>query len=432
MTRLTRWWNFFYQGVWDDPRHSRRVALVKVLSLSVRSFFDSQLWVRAASLTYDTVLAIVPALALVFAICRGLGFQNLLEEQLLDFFPSQSQVVTTGLEFVDRYLTTTTEGVFVGVGVIFLLWTLFSLMSNVEDAFNEAWSVRQGRSLWRKVTDYTAIFFILPILLICSSGINVAMSAAFQRFLPEAVSAVSWLFDALSWVLIWLFFAGSYMLMPNTHVRPRNALIAGVAAGTAFMVLQWLFVSGQVYVSRYNAIYGSFSFLPLLLLWLQLVWLITLAGAAVCYAMQNIYNISYIDKVADISLDYRERVAVAVMAVVVQRFKAGGPAPTLSLIAHEYALPANLVTVVAERLESSGLLRRLEPGRGAAEPGLTPAFSADRYTVGSVVEALRHSGDGAFIPDFGRRFASVDAAMDALDKHLEASDTPLADLDISS
>lgn len=232
-----RLWEYFNQGVWEDPRRNWKISLVKTLNLSMRSFLNSQLWVRAAALTYSTVLAIVPALALVFAICRGFGFQNLLEDNLHHYFLAQSDIISLGLKFVDSYLDNASEGIFVGVGILFLLWTLFSLMGNVEESFNDAWNVKAPRSWWRKLTDYTAIFFVLPILLICSSGITVLMSSALQYIIPwdGLKGAISWILDSLSVVLIWLFFTGTFLLIPNTAVKFKNALVSGIITAPVFL-----------------------------------------------------------------------------------------------------------------------------------------------------------------------------------------------------
>lgn len=271
------------------------------------------------------LLAIVPALALLFAIGRGFGFQNILTTQLFGYFPSQQKALEAAFRFVDAYLAQASEGIFVGVGILFLLWTLISLVSSVEDAFNKIWGVKYGRSLWRKITDYTAIFLILPVLMICSSGLSIFMSTTLQEAVPLKFMspAISVILDCATIVLTWLFFTGVYMLIPNTTVKFKNALMSGILAGVAFQVLQWLFVTGQLYVSKYNAIYGGFAFLPLLLIWMQLVWVICLSGAVLCYSSQNIFRFSFTSEVTDISALYRRKITLAIMAVVAKRFKMG-------------------------------------------------------------------------------------------------------------
>lgn len=418
VSKATTFYEYIMGGVWSDTRGSWKVKILKTLSLTVKSFFNSDLQTRAAALTYQTVLAIVPALAMLFAIGRGFGFQNLLKSQIFSYLPAQKSAWEQAFKFVDSYLAQASEGLFVGIGIPFLLWTLISLISNVEDCFNKIWGVPRGRSLWRKITDYTAIFLILPVLMICSSGITVFMSSTLQAALPfDFMSPViGWLLDGASFVLTWLFFAGAYMLIPNTKVYFKNALVAGILAGSAFMILQWLFVSGQIYVTKYNAVYGSFSLLPLLLIWLQLVWLITLAGALVCYSSQNIFQFSFSNEIAGISKDYRWRITLAVLSAVVSRFMSEEKPLSDRDLANTYGLPLTLVTDSANLLVECGLLQRVVIGKETDIFGLSPAKDPMSLTVVQVFEIINTHGNRGFIPDFDKRFGAVNAIIDKVEK----------------
>ncbi|MDE6542736.1 MAG: YihY/virulence factor BrkB family protein, partial [Muribaculaceae bacterium] len=248
--RVTGWIQYVSVGVWEQPDTRWYIRFLKVVNLSVRSFTDRDLQSQASSLTYSTLLATVPVLAMLFAIARGFGFQNILKSQLFTYFPAQREVLDKAFTFVDSYLNQASEGLFVGVGLIVMLWTLISLISNVESTFNLVWGVKHGRSLWRRITDYTAIFLVLPILMICASGINVFMSSTLQEAIPFRflTPMVSGLLDLTSLMLTWFFFVGAYLLIPNTRVPFKNAFLAGILTGIGFTVLQWLFVSGAVYV----------------------------------------------------------------------------------------------------------------------------------------------------------------------------------------
>lgn len=429
-------YHYSTSGVWSDTRRNWKVNLMKTANLSVRSFLNADLQNRAASLTYQTLLAIVPALALLFAICRGFGFQNLIESQLFSSFPAQSKALATAMRFVDSYLAQSSEGIFVGIGIIFLLWTLISLISNVEDAFNKIWGIPQGRTMWRKITDYTAIFLILPVLMICASGITVFMSTTIQDNLPLHFLSpvVSTILDCSSLVLVWLFFAGSYLLIPNTKVKFKNAFIAGILAGTAFIILQWLFVNGQIYVTKYNAIYGSFSFLPLLLIWLQLVWLITLSGAVYCYSSQNIFEFSFSNEITKISDDYRLRIILSVMTVSARRYLDEEKPLTDHEIAIEYGLPISLVTAAANRLVDAGLLMNVAPRPGTDTFALAPAVSPASLTLGEVIRRVTDSGSKRFIPDFDDRFKPLNTTLDKIEKSAldEADKTLISSLTINN
>lgn len=416
VAKVMAWWRYVSVGVWRDQRRTWKVNTVKTINLSVRSFLSSDLQSQACALTYSTLLAIVPALALLFAIGRGFGFQDLLKQQLYSYFPSQRSALDAAFNFVDSYLAQASEGIFVGVGIVFLLWTMISLLSNVETSFNSIWRVRQGRTFMRKITDYLAILLVLPVLMICGSGLSILMSTALRNLLPYewSGSAVTLILDCASYVITWVFFAAAYMLIPNAKVKPLSAMISGVVVGTAFQVLQWLFLTGQLYVSKYNAIYGSFSFLPLMLIWLQLVWLITLIGGVLCYASQNIGQFNFSDDVDNISLDYRRSVILVIMAIICKRFVQQKRPLNSSEIAQTYNLPAKLVTRLVLDLHRVRLISFIAAPGELLEHPLQPAVDVSDLTVGEVIRRLQTDGASNFIPDFSSHYAQIIAESKAV------------------
>lgn len=416
VAKVMAWWRYVSVGVWRDQRRTWKVNTVKTINLSVRSFLSSDLQSQACALTYSTLLAIVPALALLFAIGRGFGFQDLLKQQLYSYFPSQRSALDAAFNFVDSYLAQASEGIFVGVGIVFLLWTMISLLSNVETSFNSIWRVRQGRTFMRKITDYLAILLVLPVLMICGSGLSILMSTALRNLLPFewSGSAVTLILDCASYVITWVFFAAAYMLIPNAKVKPLSAMISGVVVGTAFQVLQWLFLTGQLYVSKYNAIYGSFSFLPLMLIWLQLVWLITLIGGVLCYASQNIGQFNFSDDVDNISLDYRRSVILVIMAIICKRFVQQKRPLNSSEIAQTYNLPAKLVTRLVLDLHRVRLISFIAASGELLEHPLQPAVDVSGLTVGEVIRRLQTDGASDFIPDFSSHYAQIIAESNAV------------------
>lgn len=433
--RIMQCWDYCCSGVWSDTRNDWKVNVVKTINLSVRSFLDRDLQSQACALTYRTLLALVPVLALLLAIARGFGLQHLLETELIGYFPSQETVLRTAFGFVDSYLEQASGGLFVGIGLIFLLWTLISLLSSVENAFNNIWQVSKGRSMWRKITDYVAIILILPILMICASGLSIFMSDSLRSFISADIiePAITFLLDCATIVLTWIFFAGSYMLIPNTKVKPVNALISGIIVGTAYQVLQWLFVSGQLYVSKYNAIYGSFSFLPLLLIWMQLVWLITLIGGVLCYAAQNIGEYNFGDKIKQISQSYYRQAALAVMVIIVRRFERGATSLTPHEIAHQYGLPINLVVPIITQLHGIGLINSVYTSNRSCESApVQPSKDVSTLTVDEFMSMLDNDGEAEFIPNFGERYNKIRLLHQNVTTRTSIGDatTKLIDIDI--
>lgn len=429
------WWEYGSDGVWSDHRDTLKVKTVKTLNLTVRTFLNSDLQSKACAMTYRTMLAVVPALALLFAIGRGFGFQNILQNQLYNYFPSQHRALEMAFSFVDSCLAQASEGIFVGVGLVFLLWTIVSLLSSVEETFNQVWGVPYERSFFRKMTDYLAICIILPVLMICSGGLQIFMSTTIQRLLPfDFLSPVlGFSLDVASIAFTWLFFAGAYMLIPNAKVRFKNAILAGVLAGTAFQLLQWLFINGQMGVAKYNAIYGSFSFLPLMLLWMQFSWLITLAGALICSSAQNISMFSFDRQIRNISADYTRKVTLSVLYVILKRFRDRQTPMNTEQLSVSCGIPIRLVRLVTDRLLACGLVIRVITDNNMDdrdELPMQPSMSIEQYTIANVITTLHTYGEKDFIPDLEKKFPQVMQQCDRLTESVRksTSDTLLVNL----
>lgn len=394
-------------GVWDDPRQTTKVRIIRTINLSVNSFLDRDLQNRSMSLTYSTVLAIVPAIALLIAIGRGFGLQDYLQEELYDFFPSQHKAISTALTFVDSYLTAASQGIFVGIGILFLLWTVISLLSHIEDAFNMIWDIRRMRSFYQKVTDYIAICLLIPILMICSSGVSIFMSTTIQDHLnlPFLTPVVNIILEAAPVVLCWVAFSLSFMLIPNTKVSMKYAAISGAICAIAFSILQLLFVNGQIYVSKYNAIYGSFAFLPLLLIWLQLSWLLLLCGCVLTYSLQNVFTFNFNGKSDKLSLDGWHSIALIVMCVVAQRFIAHKKPMSHADIARTYNLPVRIVSKITDKLHAAGLLYSVRIKDG--EFGEAPAVELQDLTIADFLRAYNSEGQMDYISNIRQLYGEL-------------------------
>ena len=235
-----------------------------------------------------------------------------------------------------------------------------------------------------------------------------------------------------SWMFTWLFFTAVYVLIPNTKVKFHNAFIAGVFAGTGFMILQWLFVTGQVYVTRYNAIYGSFAFMPLLLIWLQLTWLVTLSGAVLCYSSQNIFQFSFSTEIAEISRSYRERVTLAVATIIVKKFVDQEKPPTRHDISMIYGIPSRLVADIIDQLVLANIINPVILNAKNEIPGYQPAIDPSLLTVELVVTKLSNLGRSDFIPDFNENFQGIVEFLKKVDLDIstDMSNQRLMDLEI--
>lgn len=416
ISKIISWWKYCSTGVWNDTRKTLGVRIIKILNLSVRSFMDRSLQIRSMALTYSTLLAIVPALALLVAIGRGFGLQDVLQNELYVLFPSQHKMFSTFMQFVDSYLTHSTQGLFVGVGIIVLLYTIISLLSSIEDAFNIIWDIKRERSFFRKFTDYITICLMVPVLLICSSGLSLFMTTVVQDVLyfPFLTTMVKVILDFAPLVLAWAAFTLSYFLIPNTKVGFKYAAISGAFAAIAFYILQFLFMNGQLYVSNYNAIYGSFAFLPLFLVWLQLTWIVLLIGCILTQSLQNVLTFNFIGDEQPLSITAYQKLGILVMSIIAQRFANKLPPLTRSDLSSKYNLPVRTVSRVVHQLKESKLIDYVMHDND--ELALQPAQEVVDLTVADVVEKLDKLGNSQLSPEFDIKYKEFNTLINPLEE----------------
>ncbi len=376
-------------GLWRNLR-----KLVSVIRITAKHFLDDELQLRASALTYNTMLAIVPILAILIAIAGGFGFEKIIESQILESFPAQRDALSTAFQFVDNYLKFSQSGIVIGIGVVFLLWTVISLLSNIEMTMNKIWQAKE-RSLYHKINDYTSLFIILPILMILSSGTSVLITT----FLKDAEEMFGFitpliykLLELSPYFFTIVFFTVAYLLIPNTKVKFKYAFIAGILCGIAFQLFQYLYLNGQIWVSKYNAIYGSFAFLPLLLLWMQLSWLIFLFGVLLSFSMQTA-DYGNEDNVKSISSQYYKFILLIISCVIVQRFEKGLPPLTLQNISSSYNIPIRIAKTVINKLIDSGIIIETL-NEDERVPSYQPAFDISKMSVGMLLSRVDADGTG--------------------------------------
>ena len=260
------------------------------LYLTVRFFTEKRVMTQASALTYSTLLAIVPIFAVVFAIARGFGYNKYIEMWFRELLSSQPQVADVMVGFVNSYLVHTKSGIFLGVGLIFMLYTVLMLVNNVEETFNKIWQVNNSRPIIRSFANYLATFFLFPIIIVVSTGLSIFMETVADSMVDSTLlgPVIHKLLNFSPYMLMSLLFVLLYVYMPNTEVRISCAIVPGILAGIAMQVLQIVYIHSQIWVTGYNAIYGSFAALPLFMLWVQISWTICLFGAQLTYTNQNL------------------------------------------------------------------------------------------------------------------------------------------------
>jgi len=397
--------NFFQHGIWHvrlkdlPPVRAFVIKDLRILILALRGFLRDMCLLRASALTYYSLLSIVPLFALVFGLSKGFGLENFVQHQIVELAERANwppDVVERYVVFAGRLLESTKGGLVAGVGVTLLLWTGISILGNIEGAFNEIWNVRKARSVVRRFTDYTAILAIAPILIIVSSSLNVVVASKVQAITQriELLGALSpyirALLKFLPYLFIWILLVLNYIVIPNTRVSLRSAILAGVSAGTIFQVVEWIYITFQIGVSRYGPIYGSFAAMPLFLAWLQLSWMIVLFGAEVAVADENAETYGFYPDLGQLSLASRKALALKVLHCIVRRFVRGERPLNAVELSSELEIPLRFVTQLLVELINARLV--IETGRNGNDTVYQPGQPTEAMTIQSALDAYERRG----------------------------------------
>lgn len=386
---------FFQKDLWhidtDKLTWGKRAGVntIKVVVLTVRAFFANNLFRMAAALTYSTLLAIVPIAAVIFAVARGFGFSIYIEKWFRDALESQPQVAEAIIGFVNSYLVHAQSGIILGVGLVFMLWTVVMLTSNIEESFNDIWKVDKTRAWGRAVVNYTAVFFLLPVVIIVTSGVSVVF-ATISDGLKEVifVAPVIKLMVGLVPYVIWsLVFILLYVYMPNTKVKWRFAIIPGIVAGVAMQLLQLFYIHSQIWVSSYNAIYGSFAALPLFMLWLQMSWTICLVGAQMCYVSQNLKDMAFDHEVREISHHHQLIMAALLLSIICKKHFNGEKPCSTRQLKELSGLPMTVTYELLQQLHDAALINVCGEFR-EEDTVYQPSMGTNNISLGLMVERL--------------------------------------------
>lgn len=366
-------------------------SVLKKLLLAIKFFTTKGVMDRASALTYSTLLAIVPIVAVVFAIARGFGFSKYIEVWFRDVLSSQPQVADTIIGFVNSYLVHARSGIILGIGFVFMLWTVLMLTRNVEQAFNDIWQVKSQRSFIRRSTDYLAIFFLVPIIIVVTSGLSIFVStiASQSVLIGPLLRFLLWL---MPYILMSAVFVGMYMFMPNTRVRFMSALAPGILAGVAMQMLQFFYIHSQIFLSSYNAIYGSFAALPLFMLWVQISWTICLFGAELSYTNQNLEAFSFLNDDGQLSHHDRFVLSAVLLGKICRRLDEGGKPYTALQLKTETGIPMRVAADLLQEMREAGLVFESTTADAEGETVFQPALSPDKITMDVLATRLDKLG----------------------------------------
>jgi len=409
--KISRLFDFLSHGIWTTTNEDVRgvtlwlINTIKAVFLSVRFFTVHRIMERASALTYYTLLAMVPMFALLLGICRVIGVQDMIRTSLESDTQAHSEALRYLFAFAESYINQANNGLIVGVGAVMLLYMIFSLLGNVESVMNEIWQQKKSRDLEHKVTHYLSLIILVPLFLIISLGVRIFLRTYLSTELRIAglSNYLLWLLQWGPYVLIILMFTLIYVVIPNCKVKIRNAFAGAVVAGVLLILFQWLYMSGQIWVSKYSAVYGSFAALPLLLLWMQASWIICLYGAELSYATQNIQNYNFENLENKLSRQDKDFLCTLLAGIVYHRFLTRQTPPTTVQLSEELHLPARVTGELVRLLNELDVIRML-PGDKHEPDMWQPGRSGDTFTVAELFKILHSTGKNDLKIDYKKCF----------------------------
>jgi len=431
---ITRAIEFITTDIWrvrleDLPfGKSFLIKQLRILILTVRGFDKDKCFIRASSLTFYTLLSIVPVAAMLFGVAKGFGFEKILRKELFERFPgaAQQEVLAKVIEFAESMLQATKGGLIAGIGLIVLFWSVIKVLSYIETSLNDIWEIKENRTWGRKFSDYLAVMIISPLLIIVSSSATVFITSQITQLTNQIkllgmISPLIFLsFKLTPYVLIWILFTVIYVLMPNTKVNLKAGIVAGIIAGTIFQIVQWGYISFQVGTARYNAIYGSFAALPLFLMWVQVSWWVVLFGAELSFASQNVATYEYEPDSNKISLAFKKVLTLQICHLLIKNFEKGDRPLIETEISNLLKIPIRLVHSILYDLVESRVVAETRT-REDQKFGYQPARDIHTLTIKFVVDAIEQNGANSIPVARNEEFGALSAAIEKFREDMEAS-----------
>ena len=411
------------------PTFRRRAyGVARVVHLTLANFVKNRCTWRAAALTYITVLSLVPMLAFAFSVAKGLGAYEQLERGTIvpfldvtfgeagvpagletsggDGADAQGAAVAEGGAEVRRAIDTVLDFVkrtdvskLGALGFLLVLYTVVKLLGAIELSFNDIWGVRKARSLPRKIADYFSTVVMVPLLLIAGTTVlNLARTGYLNGEEANGPGSALWR-DISSLTLVWIGFALSYVLMPNTRTRITSAVVGGVVGGSFWQLFQWAHLELQLGVANYNAIYSTFAALPIFLFWVHSSWMTVLLGAEAASAHQNQARHGQLVRSRDYDMAQKEFLALRMVARVTRAFLDGEPPRGIMELADELGCPERTLEEVQAALEEAGLTALTDADADATpivltvDPGIVRIQDVLNGLKGSSIEERVAAGD---------------------------------------
>ncbi len=399
----------------------------RIIYLLYKGIKRDNIYIKASALTFYSILSVIPLVALAFGIAKGFGLSDELRAQIIMQFHNQEQVMNWILDFANNTLEQTSGGWLAGIGVAFLFFSVGQLLSYVESTFNSIWRVEETRVWYRQVTDYLAVIILVPSLFIASSSVTVLATTQLTEILSQSdmlevfKPVVSFLVKLIPFILLCTLSTAAFLAMPNTRVKLRSALFAGLIAGIALQVLQIVYVESQMGITRLGTLYGSFAAVPLLMVWIQMSWVVVLMGAQLSYYMQNITRYEFEFDVQTVSPKQKKRLSLLVMHSLIEDFVNGVKPRAPEEISMELSLPVRTVHDCLDMLHEASMVTEVW-NEDTERYVYQPATDINKMTLSFVLERIEASGSLHKVVINNADYRKIDTALTKFENLIASSE----------
>lgn len=420
-------------AIWNTPLSelSRRKSYIfkqlRIIVLAVRGFLNDKVQLRASALTFYSLLSVIPVAAIVFAIAKGFGLDQTLQDLIIKKSGSEQEVLSWLLQKARIAIEKTRGDYIAGIGMIILFWSVMSLLNHIESSFNHIWQISSSRPWYRKFTDYLTIMLIAPAFIILSSGITGFQVTTLPDYMNNAPildffkPVISFLVKFAPYFLSWVALTVLYIIMPNAKVKFMPALISGLIAGTILQGIQWLYIDLQFGISKLNAIYGSFAAVPLFIIWLQTSWTVVLLGAEISFANQNLSRYEMESEALNISTYQKRALVLMIMHMIIRNFMLGEKPISAEYIAVNLKIPVRLSRDILQDLSSANLVSIIHENE-EKERLYQPALDVNRLTVSYVFSRLDKKGVEQIMVIRNKDYEKIISMLEKFDKLIAKSD----------
>ena len=363
-------------------------SLYRATVIANARYRNDVLNLQAMSLTYSTLLSLVPFLAVMFSVLKAFGVQNVLEPFLAQMLQPLGAEASSVTNKIINFVENIRIGILGAAGLALLFYTVVTLVAKIEDALNQIWRSPRSRSWGQRTTAYLSVVLVGPVMVFTA----LALTASAQSYWLVArlfkIGFVSYVFtlttSVMPFVLLCATFTFLYKFIPYTKVRLRSALVGGAAAGILWQLVGVGFAAFVANSAQYAAIYSSFAIMIVFLIWLYVGWLIFLVGAEVAYFHQHPH--AFIREALHGTGGHRfqEWLALSAMVEITRRHFSDGPPWKPTELAASFGV-SSLENFIDDFVRAGILLRSLEP------EGVALARPPESVTVNDVLDIVSDS-----------------------------------------